>query len=335
MFDLYEKKETKSKASNGNLHKAKQAKNDEFYTQLSDIEKELMHYKPHFKDKIVYCNCDDPEWSNFWKYFHLNFAHLGLKKLIATFYHIGTSVYKMEYTGGNDNDISAGTKTPLKGNGDFRSEECVEILKESDIVVTNPPFSLFREYVDQLMEYEKKFLIIGNMNSVTCKNIFPLVMSNKVWYGASIHSGDRKFNVPDDYPLDAAGCGLDSNGKKFIKVKGVRWYTNLDYSKRHEKLVFYKSFNKEDYPTYENYRAINVDKYSDIPNDYFGIVGVPISYLDFHCPDQFEIVGASEQCGSGFACGIFEETSKIKHPILNGQKKYSRIFIRRVVCQTK
>ena len=309
MFDLYEKKETKSSANNKNLHKAKNAKNDEFYTQLTDIEKELMHYKEHFKDKIVYCNCDDPEWSNFWKYFHLNFAHLGLKKLIATFYHIGTSVYKMEYTGGNDNDISSGTKTPLKGNGDFRSDECVEILKESDIVVTNPPFSLFREYVAQLMKYEKKFVIIGNKNAINYKEFFPLVMNNNVWIG---YNSPNEFNTPD---------GITQ------KVNGLcRWFTNLDIQKRYEKLPLYKTFNQEEYPIYDNYAAWNVDKVTDIPvdkvfeltvdgetykrlkdtykddlvlidtdNGYHikvsnPIIGVPITFLDKFNPDQFEIV---------------------------------------------
>ena len=273
MFDLYEKKETKSKATNGNLHKAKVNKNDEFYTQLTDIEKELMHYKEHFKDKIVYCNCDDPEWSNFWKYFHLNFAHLGLKKLIATFYHIGASVYKMEYTGGDDNNISVGVKIPLTGNGDFRSDECVETLKESDIVVTNPPFSLFREYVAQLMEYEKEFLIIGNKNSITYKEFFPLLKDNKVWIG---YESPAEFGTPE---------GITK------KINGLsRWFTNLDIKKRHEKLILWKNYTPEEFPTYDNYDAINVDKVSDIPCDYNGVMGVPITFLDKYNPEQFEIV---------------------------------------------
>lgn len=678
MFDLYEKKETKSKTSNGNLHKAKVNKNDEFYTQLTDIEKELMHYKEHFKDKIVYCNCDDPEWSNFWKYFHLNFAHLGLKKLIATFYHIGTSVYKMEYTGGDDNNISAGVKIPLTGNGDFRSDECVETLKESDIVVTNPPFSCyssdtevmtnngwklikdvdistdliislnpdtheiefvkavdfitspvngelyhyqsrnmdfcvtgnhnmyayykdchdiprsiplveassikksymlpltgfswngsdqeyfvlpetkqleqytrkeiivpektipmedwleffgfyladgcyrdhinslgkrdytisikqnvsnegyvldlihrigfdarisagssdsnknysiyskqlweylmqfgrsqdkyiprefldldvkylkalykgytngdsslcadghihfstvseklisniqelilkifgritqvrksvrkhsyddnygtcysinvkldknrdnfskygtpkmipyndnvycltleknhimlvrhngiigwcgncFRDYVAQLMEYEKKFLIIGNVNAITYKEFFHLIKNGMVWIGQSIHSGDRKFYVPDSYPLNASGCGIDENGKRYIRVKGVRWYTNMDYAKRHEKLVLYKKYDSQHYSKYDNYDAINVDKVTDIPVDYDGVIGVPITFLDKYNPDQFEIIWLD---------GIDESKWYGSGPAINGKKKYRRLFIRKKV----
>jgi len=275
---------------NTNLHKAKNAKNDEFYTQLTDVAKELMHYKKHFKDKIVFCNCDDPTWSAFWKYFHLNFAELGLKKLISTHYDREEATYKMEYTGGDDNDIEVGVKTPLEGNGDFRNQECLDLLDECDIVVTNPPFSLFREYVAVLMEHEKKFLILGNMNALTYKEIFPLIRDNQLWYGASIHSGDRKFYVPDDYPLKASGCGIDENGRRFIRVKGVRWYTNLDYKARHERLVLWKNYTPEEYPKYDNYDAINVNKYSEIPCDYDGVMGVPITFIDYYCPEQFEIV---------------------------------------------
>ena len=277
-------------AANANLHKAKDAKNDEFYTQLTDVSKELKHYKQHFKDKIVFCNCDDPTWSAFWKYFHLNFETLGLKKLISTHYDKNEPTYKMEYTGGNDNDIEVGVKTPLEGNGDFRNQECLDLLDECDIVVTNPPFSLFREYVAVLMEHKKKFLIIGNMNALTYKEIFPLFRDDKLWYGASIHSGDRKFGVPDSYPLDAAGCGIDENGQRYIKVKGVRWFTNLDYAARHEKLVLWKEYNSEEYLKYDNYDAINVNKYSEIPMDYDGVMGVPITFMDFYCPEQFEII---------------------------------------------
>lgn len=307
-------------SANANLHKAKDAKNDEFYTQLTDVAKELMHYKVHFKDKIVLCNCDDPTWSAFWKYFHLNFAELGLKKLISTHYDKTEPTYKMEYTGGDDNNIEVGMKTPLEGNGDFRNKECLDLLDECDIVVTNPPFSLFREYVAVLMEHEKKFLILGNMNALTYKEIFPLIRDNQLWYGASIHSGDRKFYVPDDYPLKASGCGIDDNGRKFIRVKGVRWYTNLDYKARHEKLVLWKNYTPEEYPKYDDCDAINVDKYSEIPLDYDGVMGVPITFFDYYNPDQFEIIwldgtDTSKWYGSG--------------PLLNGKKKYRRLFIRR------
>lgn len=291
---------------NSNLHRAKTQKNDEFYTQLTDVSKELMHYKKHFKDKIVLCNCDDPTWSAFWKYFHLNFSELGLKRLVSTHYEKSEYTfgkkkersYVMVYEGGNDNDETVGIKTPLKGDGDFRSSECIEILKQCDIVVTNPPFSLFREFVAQLIEYDKKFLIIGNMNAITYKEIFPLIRDNKLWYGASIHSGDRKFYVPDDYPLDAAGCGIDEDGRRYIKVKGVRWFTNLDYAARHEKLVLWKEYNSEEYPKYDNYDAINVNKYSEIPMDYDSVMGVPITFMDFYCPEQFEIIGIAKR-GAG------------------------------------
>lgn len=265
---------TKKGQTNGNLHKAKNAKNDKFYTQLTDIEKELMHYKDHFKDKVVYCNCDDPTFSNFWVYFHLNFEHLGLKKLIATFYHIGCSVYAAEYTGGNDNDCNTYTRILLNGNGDFRSEECIEILKRSDIVVTNPPFSLFREYVAQLMEYEKEFLIIGNKNSITYKEFFPLLKDNKVWIG---YESPAEFGTPE---------GITK------KINGLsRWFTNLDIKKRHEKLILWKNYTSEEFPTYDNYDAINVDKVTDIPCDYDGVMGVPITFMDKYNPEQFEIIG--------------------------------------------
>lgn len=307
-------------SANANLHKAKGAKNDEFYTQLTDVAKELMHYKAHFKDKIVLCNCDDPTWSAFWKYFHLNFAELGLKKLISTHYDREEATYKMEYTGGDDNNIEVGIKTPLEGNGDFRNQECLDLLDESDIVVTNPPFSLFREYVAVLMEHKKKFIILGNMNALTYKEIFPLFQNNTLWYGASIHSGDRKFYVPDSYPLEAAGCGIDEDGKRFIKVKGVRWFTNMDYVARHEKLTLWKSYLSDEYPKYDDYDVINVNKYSEIPMDYDGIMGVPITFMDFYCPEQFEILGiANSARWIGYEC----------YTILNGNKVYNRILIRK------
>lgn len=303
---------------NTNLLKAKKEKNDEFYTQLIDVSKELMHYKQHFKDKIIYCNCDDPTWSAFWKYFHLNFSALGLKKLISTHYDKTKSTYKMEYTGGDDNNIEAGVITPLEGNGDFRNAECIELLKESDIVVTNPPFSLFREYVACLISNNKKFIIIGNMNALTYKEIFPLFRDNKLWYGASIHSGDRKFYVPDNYPLEAAGCGIDEEGKRYVKVKGVRWFTNLDYDARHEKLILWKNYIPDEYPKYDNYDAINVNKYSEIPMDYDGVMGVPITFMDYYNPDQFEILGLDKDL-----------TTNGKRVMIDGKQLYARIFIRK------
>lgn len=252
---------------NSNLHKAKKEKNDEFYTQLTDIENELKHYKSHFKNKIIFCNCDDPEQSNFWKYFYLNFHVLGLKKLISTHFDKEKPTYKMEYTGKEDIVISQ-----LEGNGDFRSNECIELLKESDIVVTNPPFSLFREYVAQLMEYKKKFIIIGNKNAITYKEFFPLLKNNEVWIG---YYNVKEFKKPDG---------------TFQKFGNIGWFTNLDHNKRHEELILYKTYNEKEYPKYDNYDAINVDKVQDIPIDYDGVMGVPITFLDKYCPEQFEIV---------------------------------------------
>ena len=264
-------------AANANLHKAKDAKNDEFYTQLTDVSKELMHYKQHFKGKTVLCNCDDPTWSAFWKYFHLNFSALGLKKLISTHYDREEATYNMEYTGGDDNDIEVGVKTLLEGNGDFRNKECLDLLDESDIVVTNPPFSLFREYVNVLMEHQKKFIIIGNKNAITYKEFFPVLKNNEVWIGCNSPS---EFSTPD---------GLTK------KLNGLtRWFTNLDINKRHEKLILWKNYTPEEYPKYDNYDAINVDKVSEIPCDYDGVMGVPITFFDKYNPEQFEIVGQGQ-----------------------------------------
>ena len=314
--------------ANKNLSIAQTAKKDEFYTQLSDIERELQHYWQHFRGKTVLCNCDDPYESNFFKYFALRFNQLGLKKLICTCYD-GSPVqgnelmldfgdfsdepkkiaYKVEITEVRDmngdgavdlSDVQYLLKndknviSTLKQHGDFRSQECIELLKEADIVVTNPPFSLFREYLAQLVEYDKKFLIIGNVNAISYKDVFPLIMENKLWLGPSITSGDRKFNVPDSYPLNAAGCGIDEDGKKFIRVKGVRWFTNLDHKKRHEELDLVCKYTPEEYPHYDNYDAIEVGKTANIPYDWDGVMGVPITFLDKYCPEQFEIVNAND-----------------------------------------
>ena len=316
-------------AKNSGLSKAKNAKKDEFYTSYEVIQAEINHYEDKFKNKTVLCNCDDPFESNFCKFFLRNFNYLKLKRLICTSYSTSPIVgqqltlvgwneepikrgngYVMDISevpmangrGVSDSDIDSLLKSKnsgvkkLKGDGDFRSDECIEYMKQADVVITNPPFSLFREYVAQLIEYEKNFLIIGNVNAITYKEIFPLIKDNKMWLGASIHSGDRKFYVPDDYPLKASGCGEDENGRKFIRVKGVRWFTNLDYTKRHEELVLYKKYygNEEEYPKYDNYDAINVDKTADIPCDYFEYMAVPITYTDKYNPDQFEIINAND-----------------------------------------
>jgi len=291
----------KKTSSNKNLKSANKAKSDEFYTQLSDIEKELGNYKDHLKNKVIFCNCDDPEESNFWNYFALNFEFLGLKKLVSTHYKDANlftkeSPYKLEIVKDANKDGKINKldtiKTLLKQNGDFRSSECIEILKEADIVVTNPPFSLFREYLAQLFEYKKKFIIIGNLNAITYKETFKLIKENKIWLGQSIHSGDREFRVPESYPLNSAGNRIDENGNKFIRVKGVRWFTNLDYKERHDDLILYKTYygHESEYPKYKNYDAINVDITKDIPMDYKGAIGVPITFLDKYNPDQFELV---------------------------------------------
>ncbi len=296
-----------STPANRSLHAAKTTKQDEFYTQISDIEKELKHYQPHFKKKTVLCNCDDPRVSHFFKYFINNFEKLALKKLIATCYqndkpdlfsqHKSDRGIYFEYSGEQKKqrlpDPAKIKPRSLEHDGDFRSDECVRLLKQADIVVTNPPFSLFREYVGQLVRHEKKFIIIGNLNAVTYNDVFQLIKENRIWLGPSIHSGDREFGVPDHYPLNAAGTRVDESGNKFIRVKGVRWFTNLDFAERHEDLVLFKEYSPANYPTYDNYDAIEVSKTNEIPMDYDGVMGVPITFLDRYNPDQFEILGLS------------------------------------------
>ena len=320
-----------SRATNKNFHQAKVAKKDEFYTQLTDIEKELIHYKNYFKGKIVYCNCDDPRISNFFKYFSLNFEELQLKRLITTCYknrnmdtfsqNDSEQALWLEYTGDKNNNRIVDPEEigihHLKENGDFRSEECIELLKQADIVVTNPPFSLFRKYVAQLVEYKKKFLILGNVNAISYKETFSLIRENKLWLGHSIKSGDREFGVPKSYPLEAAGVRVDDDGNKFIRVKGVRWFTNMDYAKRHEELILYREYTPEDYPKYDNYDAINVNKVDYIPKDYDGTMGVPITFLDKYSPDQFQIIGNEYDLNIDKGRGY-----------IDGKRMYSRIFIK-------
>lgn len=337
------------------MNNAKKVKADEFYTQISDIEAEMRHYKEHFKDKTIFCNCDDPYESNFFKYFALNFNYLGLKKLIATSYS-GSPIageqlslndvssvqleqveqkppYKIEITAVTDENLDGAINmldvelllknkrnvlTLLKGDGDFRSPECLELLIQSDVVVTNPPFSLFREYFAQLMEYDKEFIIIGNMNAVTYKDVFPFIKENRVWFGPSIHSGDREFRVPDSYPLEAAGSRIDEFGNKYIRVKGVRWFTNIGTAERYKDLTLYKRYSEEEYIKYDNFDAIHIEKVVDIPYDYFGIIGVPISFLDKYNPNQFEILGNETMLNISKGRGY-----------VKGKRKYSRIFIKR------
>lgn len=286
--------------TNQKLHNAKIAKNDEFYTQLSDIEKELSHYKEHLKGKIVYCNCDDPTFSNFWKYFHTNFGLLKLKKLISTHYSKESHSYKMEYSGGNDLDCSIGLKTPLIGDGDFRSQECIEVLKQSDVVVTNPPFSLFRDYVAQLIKYDKKFIIIGSILGLTYKVSLPLTINNKVSLG---YNRVREFIQKDGTIKD---------------IHVSRWITNFSIQKNQEHLNLTEIYTPEKYPKYDNYDAININKTSEIPKDYFGAMGVPVSFLDKYSPDQFEIIG----CNNALP---------IKHLTLSGKEPFKRIIIKRKI----
>lgn len=312
-------------SSNTNLHKAKNNKKDEFYTQLSDIENELKHYKSHFKNKVVYCNCDDPRVSNFFHYFSYNFEHLGLKKLIATCYknqnadlfstNASEHAICLEYTGDkNGNSIpdveEIGIK-PLKGDGDFRSPESLELLKKADIIVTNPPFSLFREYVTQLIEYDKKFIIVGHQNAITYKDIFKLIKENKLWLGYGFKGGAGHF-INTQYENYATAS---DKREGMIRVSGVVWFTNLDIDKRHEDLLLHKKYSPKEYTRYDNYDAINVDKTKDIPVDYAGHIGVPITFLDKYNPDQFEIIK-------------FRKGDDDKDLVINGKSPYFRIIIK-------
>lgn len=343
-------------AGNSNLHAANRAKKDEFYTQLSDIANELKHYRPHFAGKTVFCNCDDPYESNFFKYFALNFNSLGLKKLICTCYNgspvagsqlcltdpedpqgkqqktrvphkiVITQVPDVNGDGATDlTDVELLLKnnsnilTTLNGNGDFRSAECIELLKEADIVVTNPPFSLFREYVAQLVEYKKQFLIIGNQNAITYKEIFRLIKDNIMWLGSTLSF--CAFKVPQDYEEKAVRFWIDETGQKWRSMGNICWFTNLDHKKRHEELDMFKHYSPDDYSRYDNYDAIEVSRVENIPMDYNGVMGVPITFLGKYNPDQFDIIGAMT-------------TTKIEgynygYPYVNGQKIYARILIRK------
>ncbi|MBR0539179.1 MAG: adenine-specific methyltransferase EcoRI family protein [Bacteroidales bacterium] len=346
-------------AGNINLHAANKAKKDEFYTQLVDIENELRHYKEHFKGKTVLCNCDDPRVSNFFHYFSYNFEQLGLKKLITTCYknqnrdlfsqNDAEQAIWLEYFGDrNGNRVPDPEEIGIhyfKGDGDFRSQECIDLLKEADIVVTNPPFSLFREYVAQLIKYEKKFVIIGNQNAITNKDFFPLIRDNKLWLGYGFKGGAGHFYSKYE---DVATAG--DHRKGMIRVSGVNWFTNLEIQKRHEDIILFKTYNPEEYPKYENFDAIDVEKVSEIPCDYYGIMGVPDTLLDQYNPEQFEILGADGIPQSAIELGIGrigEEwmqkyranggtghyTANMKSIVLvrndMAKKPYSRIFIRR------
>ncbi len=314
---------------NSNLHKAKKAKADEFYTQLSDIEKECSHYKEHFKGKTILCNCDDPRISNFFFYFSANFEYLGLKKLIATCYKNqdinlfseGKSekavyiVYEGDRNGNKNVDNNELDIRELQGDGDFRSRECIELLKQADIVVTNPPFSLFREYVAQLMEYQKQFLIIGTQNAITYKEIFKLVKENKIWLGNGFSGGNAYFRIPETASRDYAK-GVYDEETKLVKFRNCCWFTNLDHSKRHEVIETGQTYSPEKYPKYDNYNAIEVSKLKDIPMDYDGVMGVPITFLDKYNPEQFEIIK-------------FRKGNDEKDLSINGKCPYFRMLIKK------
>jgi len=341
------------KSLNKNLHSARTAKTDEFYTQLVDIEKELKHYKDQFRGKVVYCNCDDPFESNFFKYFAANFNALGLKKLITTSYvkspivggqlplfeveglkPSGKEPFKIEIKKVPDTDNDGAinlddvkyllkhdknTATPLKGNGDFRSEECIKLLKEADIVITNPPFSLFREYVAQLMEHKKKFLILGDQNAITYKETFGYVKDDKLWVGYD-NGGTKWFQVPMDYDIPTESRKKIVNGVKYFSMGRILWFTNLDTTKRNENIVLYKKYTPKEFPKYDNYDVINVDKVSDIPMNYNHVMGVPITFFDKYNPKQFEILGVANSARwIGYKCLT----------IIQGRKIYNRILIKR------
>ena len=326
-------------AKNNNLHTAKKARNDEFYTMLTDIEKEMRYYKDFFKGKVVYCNCDDARESNFFKYFSLNFEFLGLKKLISTGYKADGKgvvlVYEGDKNGNRRVDNEEIIVNELNGDGDFRSEECIEYLKQADVVVTNPPFSLFRQYVKQLMDYNKKFIIIGNQNAITYKEIFPYIKNNQLWLGMSMNGSNRWFVAPDSYEVkeNAAGYKLDEKGRKMFFVNGVTWFTNIENKRRNEKLDLYKKYSFEEYPKYDNYNAIEVSRVDEIPMDYDGVMGVPITFLYKYNPTQFEIIWTSDRGGDG-------HLENIKNPkwgglwdscFVSNKKVYKRILIRKIM----
>lgn len=332
-------------AANRNLQEAKKARADEFYTQLGDIERELRHYRSHFKGKVVYCNCDDPRVSNFFHYFSYNFEKLGLRKLITTCYRSrraddfsrndSEQAIYLEYEGDrNDNNVpdpkEIGIES-LKGDGDFRSQEAIELLEQADIVVTNPPFSLFREYVGQLIDAEKRFLIIGPWNAITYQEIFTLIMTNRLWLGYGFQAGNAYFKVPK--PGDYAK-GVYDEETGLVKFRNVTWFTNLDISKRHEDLILYKTYNPTDYPTYANYEGIEVGRTVDIPIDYSGPMGVPITFLDKHNPDQFEVLGNSRELGTRMASIAEKGTYQQGGPrfyVPNGDGTYRRMYDRIVI----
>ena len=334
------------KVLNTSFSKAKEAKEDEFYTQLADIERELKHYKRHFKGKVVYCNCDDPRVSNFFHYFSYNFDKLGLKKLLTTCYKNQSrdlfsrsdseQAIHLAYSGGHN-----GTGIPepesigitcLQGDGDFRSNESIDLLRQADIVVTNPPFSLFREHVTQLIAHNKQFLVVGNQNAISYKEVFNLIVENRLWLGNK--SGDMAFQVPDHYEPRETRYWEDENGQKWRSLGNACWFTNLDIAKRHEDLILYKQYTPEEYPTYANYEAIEVSKVSDIPMDFPGPMGVPVTFLDKHNPEQFELLGSSRTLGRPMS-EVAKKGSYLqggpRFYLPNGDGSYRRLYDRLVI----
>lgn len=348
-------------SDNSNLNRAKKAKYDEFYTRYEDIEKEMAHYTEYFGDKVIYCNTDTPR-SNFVRYFADHFDEYGLRRLIAT---------GMDYQTGQGwlYDLRSGQKEPYItaiDSGDYKAPGNIERLKQADIVITNPPFSKFREYMALMFEHNKKFLVIGNINAVTYKEIFPLIKENKLWLGVSIHSGDREFRVPDSYILPEKNGEINEKGEKFIKVSGIRWFTNIPHNRLNIPINLYKQYKPSEFPNFDNYDAINVDRTKDIPRDWYGVMGVPITFLDKWCPVQFEItgklhhgkdneydyavssiggkkkymrilirrnpefeiIGRSEDSGKGLSNGLHADGTD-RQPLVDKSKKYKRIFIRR------
>ena len=316
---------------NANLHKAKAEKNDEFYTRLEDIEAEMKNYRDQFKDKVVLCNADDPEWSNFFRYFAINFTFLGLKKLISTHYEPNGKSYalivdrNLDVNGDGTINIKDAVRVELKGNGDFRSEECIAFLKEADIVTSNPPFSLFREYVELLMQYKKKFIIIGNKNAITYKEVFKYIKANQLWIGCRNMAGGMWFYgkcVETAKPTNVK----EFNGVKCANVASC-WFTNIVHSKRNTPLDLVGNvYTPDKYPKYDNYDAIEVAKVSEIPEGYTGAMGVPVTFLDKYCPSQVEILGMDEAHGTGHSNGLWEGGNK--KASVGGVEKYARIFIK-------
>lgn len=351
-------------SGNATLNRAFLLKKDEFYTQYEDVAREMAKHRESFKGKAVFCNCDDPFESAFFRFFVLHFEKLELRSLVTTCFGESSFAgreYPLEsMAGAYKSVVTEVPETPLirpdgsldlesifsmpgnllehlQGNGDFRSAECRQLLEDADIVATNPPFSLFREFITQLLEYEKDFIILGNMNAITTKEIFPLFRDNQVWYGETIRSGDRKFHVPDDYPLNAASCGVDESGRRFIRVKGVRWFTNLETNQRRKPIELTRVYSPDDFPRYENYDAINIGRTQDIPFNYDGVMGVPITFLDKYSPDQFEILMlANGNARANVSKEVLARVNYRAHAedrggvgIINGKRVYARVLIRK------